>query len=123
MEHSSPQEQRNNAHDYIIRSPGVFRTNSCSGELALVAKLNERINNQNATDMLQVVNFTDSLQHQFHQVATCLLKSGLLQLVICRLVTTCMLKQLAASLLTTCNRFVLNKLSQTVRTPFDINLL
>ena len=46
---------------------------------------------------LQVVNFTGLLQlvnklqqaRQFHQVATSLLKSGLLQLVICRLVTTC----------------------------------
>ena len=51
---------------------------------------------KNATDLLQVVNFTgllqlvDKLQQpcQFHQVATSLLKSGLLQLVICRLVTT-----------------------------------
>ena len=52
---------------------------------------------KNATDVLQVVNFTGSFQLvnkmqqtcQFHQVATSLLKSGLLQLVICRLVTTC----------------------------------
>ena len=52
---------------------------------------------KNATDLLQVVNFTglfqlvNKLQQtcQFHQVATSLLKSGLLQLVICRLVTTC----------------------------------
>ena len=51
---------------------------------------------KNATDLLQVVSFTgllqlvDKLQQpcQFHQVATSLLKSGLLQLVICRLVTT-----------------------------------
>ena len=50
-----------------------------------------------ATDLLQVVNFTDLLQlvnklHQtcqFHLVATSLLKSGLLQLVIYRLATTC----------------------------------
>ena len=46
---------------------------------------------QNVTDLLQVVNFTDLLQLvnklqqacQFHQVATSLLKSGLLQFVIC----------------------------------------
>ena len=52
---------------------------------------------KNATDVLQVVNFTGSFQLvnklqqacQFHQVATSLLKSGLLQIVICRLVTTC----------------------------------
>ena len=38
--------------------------------------------------MLQIV---DTLQQicQFHQVVTSLLKSGLLQLVICRLATTC----------------------------------
>ena len=48
-------------------------------------------------DLLQVVNFTALLQLvnklqqacQFHQVATSLLKSGLLQFVICRLDTTC----------------------------------
>ena len=52
---------------------------------------------KNATDLLQVVNFTgllqivDKLQQacQFHQVATSWSKSGLLQLVICRLVTAC----------------------------------
>ena len=52
---------------------------------------------KNATDLLQVVSLTNSLQLvnklqqacQFHQVATSLLKSGLLQFVICRLVTTC----------------------------------
>ena len=52
---------------------------------------------KDATDLLQVVNFTGLLQLvnklqqtcQFHQVATSLLKSGLLQLVICKLVTTC----------------------------------
>ena len=51
---------------------------------------------ENTTDLLQVVNFTGLLQLvnilqqtcQFHQVTTSLLKSGLLQLVICRLVTT-----------------------------------
>ena len=65
--------------DYIIRFPYVLRTNSCFGEIALVGKLKERINNQNATDMLQVVNFTDSLQqqsYQFHQVATSLLNQA-----------------------------------------------
>ena len=49
-----------------------------------------------ATDLFQVVNFTglfqlvNTLQQtcQFYQVATSLLKSGLLQLVICRLLTT-----------------------------------
>ena len=52
---------------------------------------------KNATGLLQVVNFTgllqlvDKLQQacQFYQVATSLLKSGLLQLVIYRLVTAC----------------------------------
>ena len=52
---------------------------------------------KNATDLLQVVNFTELLQFvnklqqacQFHQVATTLLRLGLLQLVICRVVTTC----------------------------------
>ena len=52
---------------------------------------------KNVTGMLQVVNFTglgqvaDKLQQtcQFHQLATSLLKLGLLQLVICRLVATC----------------------------------
>ena len=48
---------------------------------------------KNATDLLQVVNYTGLLQLvnklqqtcQFHQVATSLLRSSLLQLVICRL--------------------------------------
>ena len=53
---------------------------------------------RNATDLLQVVNFivlfqlVNKLQQtcQFHQIATSMLKSGLSQLVICRLVeTTC----------------------------------
>ena len=52
---------------------------------------------KNAMDLLQVVNFTNLLQLvnklqqacQFHQVAISLLRSGLLQFVICRLVTTC----------------------------------
>ena len=53
---------------------------------------------RNATDSLQVVNFTNLFQTvnklrqicQFHQVTTSMLKSGLSQLVICRLVeTTC----------------------------------
>ena len=52
---------------------------------------------KNPTDLLQVLNFTGLLQlvnklqqtRQFHQVAKSLLKSGLLQLVICTLVTTC----------------------------------
>ena len=72
--------------------------------------------------MLHVVNFTGLLQLvnklkqacQFHPVATSLLRSGLLQLVICRLVTTCWnnLQQTCWSnqpgtrLLTTCNRLV-----------------
>ena len=53
--------------------------------------------NYTATNLLQVVNSTglsqpvNKLQQtcHFHQVATSLLESGLLQLVICRLVTTC----------------------------------
>ena len=58
---------------------------------------NEQYTAKNATDLWQVVNFTGLLQLvnklqqacQFHQVATSLLKSGLLQHVICRLITTC----------------------------------
>ena len=94
--------------------------------------------------LLQVVNFTDLLQLvnklqqacQFHQVVTDLLKSGLLQLVICRLVTTCLNNlqqacmfitrldnQFAASPSTICNRFIVNKLSQAMRTHPDIGLL
>ena len=91
---------------------------------------------------LQVSNFTSLLQLvnefeqtcQFHQVATSLLKPGLLQFVNCR---TCynLLKQLAASLwitsfynqlatslLTTCNRLVVNKLSHALQTHLDISL-
>ena len=71
---------------------------------------------------------------QFHQVATSLLKSGLLQLVICRLSNSlkqpvvCLWitnfdNQLNTSLLTTCNRLVVNKLSQTMQTHPDIDLL
>ena len=65
---------------------------------------------------------------QFHQVATSLLKSGLLQLVICRLVIqlvaanlwiTSFDNQLLPSLLTTCNKLVVNKLSQAMRTHPD----
>ena len=49
---------------------------------------------KNATDLLEIFNFTGLLQFvnklpqacQFHHVATSLLKSGLLQIVICRLV-------------------------------------
>ena len=52
---------------------------------------------KNTTDLLQVVKFIGLLELvnkfqqacKFHQVATSLLKSGLLQFVICRLVTTC----------------------------------
>ena len=77
------------------------------------------------------------------QAATSLLKSGSLQLVICRLVATChlqtcynLLKQLAASLwitsfdnqlatslLTTCNRIIVNKVSPAMRTHPDIGSL
>ena len=89
---------------------------------------------QNATYLLQVVNFIGMLKvvnklHQtclFYQVATSLLKSGLLQLVICRLDINCQKQldnQLAISLLTTCNRLVVNKLSQALRTHLDIGLL
>ena len=47
---------------------------------------------KNATDMSEVFNFTDMLQllhQQLHQVVTGLLKSGLLEFIIGRLVTTC----------------------------------
>ena len=48
------------------------------------------LHNQNTTDLLQVVN-SNKLQQtgQFDKVATSLLKSGLLQLVICRRGKTC----------------------------------
>ena len=61
----------------------------------------------------QFYRLVNTLQQacQLHQVATSLLRSDLLQLVICRLVTTCWNNlqqacwnhQLATSLLTTCN--------------------
>ena len=66
---------------------------------------------------------------QFYPVAKSLLKSGSLQHVICRLLTnkstliTSSDNQLATSLLTTCNRLFVNKLSQAMRTPPGINLL
>ena len=71
------------------------------------------------------------LEATCQQVATSLLKSGLLQLVIYRLVTTCWdnlqqacwNNQLATSLLTTCKRLVVNKLSQAMRTHPDMGLL
>ena len=102
---------------------------------------------KNPTELLQVVNFTGLLQLvnklqqacQFHQVATSLLRSGLLQLVICRLVTTCHLQtcyklvettynnQLATSLLTIWNKPVDNlqqtcchKLSKAMRTHLGL---
>ena len=100
----------------------------------------------NATDLLRVVNFT-SLLHlvnhlqqtcQFHQVATSLLiKIGLVGAT-CHLQTcynllkqrhaaslwiTSFDNQLATSLLTTCNRLVVNKLSQAMRTHADIGFL
>ena len=70
---------------------------------------------KNATDLLQVVNFTgllqlvDKLQQecQFHQVVPSVLKSGLLQFVICRLVTTCYIE-------TTCS-----KPGHTLQTEFS----
>ena len=59
---------------------------------------------------------------QFHQVATSLLKIRLV--ATCHLHTCCnMLKQLATSLSTACNRLVVNKLSQATRTHPDIGLL
>ena len=67
----------------------------------------------------------------FYQVATSMLKSGLPQLVICRLVeTTCISlaitgfdNQLATSLLKSGNILVVNKLSQAMQTHRDIGLL
>ena len=48
------------------------------------------VHTKNATDLSQVLNFTRLQQtRQLHQVATSLLKTGLLQLVVCRLVTIC----------------------------------
>ena len=63
----------------------------------LIAKSTHSDLNLFYTDLLQVVNFACSLQIinklqqvcQFHQVATSLLKSGLLQFVTCTLFTTC----------------------------------
>ena len=83
---------------------------------------------KNATELLQIVNFTICQQVatnlSISSSCTSLLKSGLLQLVICKLVNYNLLKQLVASvwiksfdhqlatnLLTTLNRLVVNKLS------------
>ena len=88
------------------------------------------------TSLLKIFN---KLQQtcQFHQVATSLLKPGLLQLVIsvptcynlleklaASLWITSFDNQLATSLLTTCNRLVINKLSQAIRRILiDVGLL
>ena len=97
---------------------------------------------KNATNLLQVVNFTVLLQLVnksqtclFHQVATSLLKSSLLQLAFADLLYN-LLKQLATSHLiislgnqratsplTTCNRPVVNILSQAKRMHSDSDLL
>ena len=102
-----------------------------------------QLHSKDATDLLQVVNFTGLLQlvnklqqtGQFHHVATSLLK---IRLVATCHVQTChdLLEQLVASpritsfgnplatsLLTTCNRPIVNKLSQAMRTHPDIGLL
>ena len=91
------------------------------------------------TELLQIVNFTivnKATNLSISSSCTSLLKSGLLQLVICKLVNYNLLKQLVASvwiksfdhqlatnLLTTLNRLVVNKLSQGIRTHPDIGLL
>ena len=100
---------------------------------------------KNVTDLLRVVNFTGLLQLVlFQQVATSLsISSSCDKSVEIRLVKTCHLQtfynllkqlatsllitsfdnQLATSLLTTCNRLVVNKLSQAMRTHPGIGLL
>ena len=95
------------------------------------------IHSQNVTDLLQVVIFTGcwiqlvkKLQQtcQFHQVAKTLLKSGLLRLVISRLVTTCwnsLYSKPANNMFwkSTSKGIVVNELSQTMRARPDICLL
>ena len=121
-------------------------------ETEILAHCYVRYTAKNATGLLQVVNFTgssqivDKLQQacQFHQVATSLsISSSCNKFVKIRLVATCHLQtcytllkqlasslwitsfenQLATSLLTTCNRLVVNRLSQAMRTHPDIGLL
>ena len=81
---------RQTIDDEIVRKTAVFYTTSpwqvyLDKSMICTAK--------NATGLLQVVELqlVNMLQRtcQFHQVASSLLKSSLLQLVICRLVTTC----------------------------------
>ena len=91
-----------------------------------------RVFSQKSPD-LQVVNFTDLLQVvnklqqicRFHQVATCHLQTwyNLLKQLAASLWITSLNNQLATSLLTTCNRLVVNKLSQAMPTHPDIWLL
>ena len=72
----------------------------------------------------KLINFIKLQQaYQFHQIATSLLRSGLLQLVICRHVTTCWSNLQQTSMLTTCYKLVdklqqtcCHKLSQVMRT-------
>ena len=89
--------------------------------------------------LLRVVSFTDFLQLVLvnklkqtcllHQLVTSLLRPGLLQRVIVRLVATCssnlwmtsFYNQLETSLFTSCNRLVVNKLLQAIRTHQDRN--
>ena len=75
----------------------ICSTEICSTDSTVWAMISYPYTAKNATDLLKVVNFIGLLQLvnqlqqacQFHQVATSLLRSSLLQLVICRLVTTC----------------------------------
>ena len=96
-----------------------------------------------ATDLLQVVNFTRLLQLVNNFATSLSISSSCYKSVKMRLVATChlqtcynLLKQLAAglwitsfdnqlatSLLTTCNRLVINKLLQAMQMHPDIGLL
>ena len=98
------------------------------------------IHSQKRQTLLQVVNFTDLLQFVDKVATSSLISSSCNKLVRIRHVATCHLqtccnllkqlvtslwitRQLASSLLTTCNRLVVIKLLQAMRTHPDIGLL
>ena len=85
---------------------------------------------KNATDLMQVVNLTGLMQvahklYQAHQTCCNLIFADLLMLQVDE--TTCVKpvcsSQLAASLLTTCNKLVIIKPEQAMRTLPDIGLV
>ena len=104
---------------FKIRDPCIGTTMAAWGIQIYTAK--------NTADLLQVDNFTGLLQLvnklqqtcQFDQVATSLLKSGLSQLVVCRLGTHVKISQLVASLQTS-RQQVWNKLLTTCSKLVDI---